>query len=120
MSNPRLTPEQIENLFRPLFQSTLQTLNKLSNGNSDLLFALRRKLAKDLNYQERSGPNERRRLKREKRKEQKDLCQNCKTQLPARYCVLDRIEAKKGYTQSNTRLLCPDCDRKIQEERNFS
>jgi hypothetical protein len=33
--------------------------------------------------------------------------------------VLDRIKAMKGYTTGNTRLLCPECDAKVQAERAY-
>jgi len=34
--------------------------------------------------------------------------------------VLDRLEAMPGYTLENTRLLCPECDKKVQTERRFT
>ena len=38
----------------------------------------------------------------------------------ARDSILDRLEAMRGYTLENTRLLCRSCDFKIQSEREFS
>lgn len=32
----------------------------------------------------------------------------------------NRYEAMKGYTKENTRLLCGDCDYRIQQERGFA
>jgi ribosomal protein L37AE/L43A len=74
----------------------------------------------ELTYKERTGMNERRKLKKMKRLAQFNKFPECSGLLPVRYCVLDRIEVKAGYTEANTRLLCPSCDRRIQEERNFS
>jgi ribosomal protein L37AE/L43A len=85
-----------------------------------LLFAYRRKVAKELQYGERSGPMLRRRLKVQKRKEQNNKCAQCRERLPEKYTVLDRLEAAKGYTPENTRLLCEPCDRKIQAERGYA
>jgi hypothetical protein len=91
----------------------------LSNGNAELLFALRRKLAKELVYDERGKPMARRRLKSLKRLEQVGRCALCNEPLPERGAVLDRFVAILGYTAENTRLLCPDCDAKVQRERGY-
>ena len=55
-----------------------------------------------------------------KRGEQGGKCALCQQALPARNAVLDRIEAMLGYTPENTRLLCPQCDNRIQAERGFA
>lgn len=89
----------------------------LSAGDDDLLWALRRKLFKELTYDERGKPMQRRKLKELKRAEQDNKCAACPASLPAKYLVLDRIKAMKGYTADNTRLLCQACDTKIQIER---
>jgi hypothetical protein len=120
MPNPQLTKEQIKTHFTPLFQRVVGDLVQLAGGDEGLLFALRRKLAKELTYEERSGPSVRKRLKRLKREAQKNICPVCRHLLPPRYCVLDRLEAPKGYTMENTRLICDACDRQIQEDRNFA
>jgi hypothetical protein len=70
MANPQLTKQQREDLFAPLFKETKDELERLAAGDADLLFALRRKLAKDLGYLERGVPMMRVKLKAEKRKEQ--------------------------------------------------
>jgi hypothetical protein len=36
------------------------------------------------------------------------------------FFVLDRLEAMKGYTAANTRVLGPECDHKTQIERGFA
>jgi hypothetical protein len=75
---------------------------------------------KHLVYDERGAPMKRRKLKQEKFKAQNGLCPNCSKPLPARGAVLDRLEAMSGYTTQNTRLLCPKCDARIQEERRYT
>ena len=120
MANRQLTKKETEELFRPLYQSVTARLQELSGGESDLLWALRRKLAKSLIYDERGTPMQRRRLKLLKREEQQGLCAVCREPLPERDAILDRSEAMRGYTLENTRVLCRDCDLRIQTERNFS
>ena len=57
---------------------------ELSNGDAGLLFALRRKIYKELTYDERTKPMARRKLKEQKRKEQGGLCPVCHRPLPAK------------------------------------
>jgi hypothetical protein len=106
MPNRQLTPDEIARLFTPLIEKVRSQLLHLARDDKDLHWALRRKLAKELIYDERSTPNERRRLKRLKRKEQENRCAICQRELPPSYNVLDRFEAMKGYTLENTRLIC--------------
>jgi hypothetical protein len=63
MANPRLTKDQRADLFAPLFDLVRNELDRLSAGDPELLWALRRKLAKELTYLERSTPSERGKLK---------------------------------------------------------
>ena len=51
---------------------------------------------------------------------QQGKCAICRRDLPERNAVLDRIEAMRGYTRDNTRLLCRECDDRQQEERGFA
>ncbi|MBI3779140.1 MAG: hypothetical protein HY274_09570 [Gammaproteobacteria bacterium] len=95
-------------------------LKKLSRGNRELLFALRRKIYKELTYDERSKPMIRRKLKEQKRKEQKGFCAVCGKRLPEKYVVLDRLKAVDGYTKKNTRLICQECDVKVQSSRGYA
>jgi ribosomal protein L44E len=119
MPNRQLSSEEIEHLFSPLISDVRQRLSDLSKGDKDLLWALRRKLYKELTYDERGKPMHRRKLKGVKRAEQDNKCPLCLESLPSEYAVLDRIEAMKGYTQENTRLLCQSCDTRIQQERGY-
>jgi len=120
MPTRKLTKIEIEQLFRPLYESVSTRLGKLGRNDSELLFALRRKLAKSLIYDERGTPMHRRRIKMLKREEQQGQCTVCCQALPKRGAVLDRFEAMRGYTLEDTRLLCSECDSRVQEERNFT
>jgi ribosomal protein L44E len=120
MPNRQLTPSEIEELFTPLLSHLRERLQQLSGADPELLWALRRKLAKELSYDERGKPMHRKLLKARKRGEQQGKCARCSAELPEKNTVLDRIEAMKGYTRENTRLLCPSCDVAIQEERGYS
>ena len=117
--NRQLTQEELATLFQPLFEDVKGRLSALSRGDAALLWALRRKLAKELSYEERGKPTERKLVKAQKRGEQGGKCAGCQEPLPEKGAVLDRLEAMKGYTLENTRLLCPSCDRAVQEERGY-
>ena len=120
MSHRRLTREELDHLANPLLKQVRELLDAHSDGDADLLWALRRKLAKELVYDERGRPAHRVALKRRKRREQRDLCAVCSLVLPVTGSVLDRLEAMSGYTPENTRVLCPSCDTAIQQERRYA
>jgi len=120
MGNRRLTESELANLANPLVQMVRAQLKELSSDDNSLLWALRRKLAKELLYDERGKPMQRKLLKATKRGEQQNKCAVCQCELPAKNAVLDRYEAMKGYTAENTRLICPECDVQIQTERGYS
>jgi 5-methylcytosine-specific restriction endonuclease McrA len=119
MPNRNLTSDELE-LARELLKSIRERIDVLANGDGDLRFAYRRKIAKELTYDERSGPMVRRKLKTQKRKEQLGLCARCHEPLPEKYAVLDRLVAAKGYNTGNTRLICEKCDREVQTERRYT
>jgi ribosomal protein L44E len=118
MPNPQLSADQLL-LANQLLAEIRRQLDELSKGDPELRFALNRKVAKELTYDERGKPGHRRKLKLLKRAEQNGKCAVCPVDLPTRGAVLDRFEAVKGYTAENTRLICDSCDRAIQEERGF-
>lgn len=119
MSTRKLTTTELESLFYPMIEDVRAKLKDLSSGDAELLFALRRKLAKELNYDERGKTSVRNKLKNLKRKQQNGLCSSCSKQLPEKYAVLDRLETMAGYTEQNTRLICVPCDTKTQIERKY-
>jgi len=120
MPNRQLTKDELQKLAYPLLAEVRGKLQTLSNGDSELLWALRRKITKELGYDERNKPAHRTALKKKKRKEQNDLCAQCARPLPEDGTVLDRLRAMGGYTVENTRVLCPSCDTEIQKNRRFT
>ena len=120
MSNRRLTQKELDDLFLPLPLETRERLPARASSDAALLWALRRKLAKELVYDERRKPTYRKTLKHRKRVEQHELCAICKELLSARGAVLDRLEAMAGYARDNTRLICPRRDGETQDLRGFS
>lgn len=119
MPNRQLTIYELKNLANPLLNEVRKKLVKLSGGDERLHWALRRKVAKELGYDERGKPMHRVALKKRKHRKQDGRCCTCDNPLPKTGAILDRLEAMAGYTDSNTRLLCPDCDTKVQRERGY-
>jgi hypothetical protein len=120
MANPILTRADREHLFRPLFAEIVNMIVEAANCDEDLLWALRRKIAKELVYLERSRPADRTRLKKLVRAKQEGLCARCSQPLPERGAELDRFVAKLGYVESNVRLIHHECHVKDQEEKGYA
>ena len=119
MPNRNLTPSELETIFRPMMADVREKLTRLAKGDVELHWALRRKLSKELTYDERSKPGERAKLKAFLRGAQGNNCPVCYKALPDKYAVLDRLEAMKGYVAENTRLICPNRDTNLQRERGY-
>lgn len=119
MPNRQLSPEELV-IANMLLAEIRTKLEALSGGNRDLLFAFRRKVYKELTYDERSKPTVRRKLKNDKWKEQKGLCAICRKELPTTYTVLDRSNAADGYTSENTRLIHQECDVSHQVSKGYA
>ncbi len=117
--NRRLTPDEHESARR-ILETTRAEMNGVAAGDRELLFALRRYILNRLIHDERGTPMQRRKLKQKKAAEQTGQCAICGNPLPKRNSVLDRMVAVDGYTEANTRLLCPECDESVQTERKFS
>ena len=62
--NRQLTHQEREQLFMPLMVDVQSRLHDLASGDAELLWAIRRKLAKELSYLERSKPAQRKALKK--------------------------------------------------------
>ena len=120
MANPRLTKDQRADLFAPLFDLVRNELDRLSAGDPELLWALRRKLAKELTYLERSTPSERGKLKALVFQRQDGLCALCGLQLPEKGSELDRKEAFPGYVESNVRLVHHLCHVDDQAKKRYA
>jgi hypothetical protein len=118
--NRQLSHTEREQLFAPLLAEVRHRLHDLAGDDDALHWALRRKLFKELVYDERSKPMQRKALKAKKRKEQSGLCGVCQSPLPERDTVLDRRQAMNGYTAENTRLICRSCDTSIQSRRGYA
>jgi hypothetical protein len=119
MPNPTLSPDQLAEAHR-LLADVRERIQRLAAGDADLVFAYNRKIAKELNYDERGKPSKRRRLKRQLSKAQEGRCAECSAPLPPRGSVLDRKVAKDGYTIANLDLICRSCDAKRQGTAGFS
>jgi hypothetical protein len=120
MPNPQLTPKQREDLFAPLWRTTKDELERISGGDERLMWALRRKLAKELIYLERGTPAARTKLKMTKWIEQKGICPICSQLLPEKNSELDRFDAFLGYTKENTRLVHHDCHIDEQKKKKYA
>ena len=118
MPNRNLTPEELLKANR-LLNEIRTRLEELSEGDLHLRFAYRRKIAKELTYDERGKPMQRKLLKLKKMVEQKGLCAICLKPLPETHSVLDRLNAIGGYTMENTRLIHSECDIQNQASRGY-
>ena len=121
MPTRKLSEEELR-ITNSLLEEIRLSIQKLSGNDSDLQFAIRRKIAKELTYDERGKPMQRKKLKLKMLRLQNGLCANCNNPLPllARGAVLDRQNAMAGYTVENVKLICRKCDDKIQESRTFT
>jgi len=118
MPNPQLSKSQLQQA-KELLDEIRGKIKALANNDRELIFAFRRKVRKELMYDERSTPIQRRKLKDLMWKKQKGICPECGNKLPLKYSVLDREEAIKGYVENNVELICPDCDKKRQRGRGY-
>ena len=119
MPNRNLSPTELE-LANELLAKIRLDLGILSGEDQALHFAYRRKIHKELGYDERGKPTHRRILKLKKMVEQNSLCAHCNEPLPEKYAVLDRLNAIEGYTKENTRLIHQHCDTEIQQGRGYT
>jgi len=109
MPNRQLTKDEIQNIFKPLIHEIREMIIKAAHNNPEMHWALRRKIVKELGYDEKGHPMLRKQLKAQRFKEQKGICDYCHEALPEKYSELDRIEAINGYTFENTRLVHHEC-----------
>jgi len=120
MANPLLTKEQRDGLFAPLLERVKTDLRQISHRNPRLLWALRRKLAKELVYLERGTTRARNKLKAQKWNAQKGFCALCGKAMPQKNSELDRFEAYLGYVESNVRLVHHECHITDQLKKRYS
>jgi hypothetical protein len=118
MTNRRLSKEELVKA-NDLLASVRARLAELSAGDRELRFAYNRKIAKELTYDERGKPIERRKVKREKWEEQGRKCAECGKDLAFAYSVADRLNAVDRYTKGNVRLIHAECDYKAQAAKGY-
>lgn len=118
MANRRLESGELV-MAAAILNSVRSQIAEASDGDLELAWALRRKVYKELSYDERSKPRHRRKLKALKREQQEGICPICLESLPEEYVILDRLEAMAGYTLENTRLIHQQCDVESQVARGF-
>lgn len=118
MANRKLLPAEIAEADK-LLNSIRVRLDRKSAGNTELLFALRRRLIVKLTHDERGTPAHRNKIKRLKRMEQNGMCAICAKELPLKYAELDRLNASVGYTVENTRLVHHLCHIEDQARKSY-
>jgi hypothetical protein len=118
MPNRNLKPNELEQA-NTVLNEIRNRIASLAGGDEELYFAYRRKIQKELSYDERGKPGHRKALKAYKLGEQGGNCAICKKPLPEKYAVLDRLNGMSGYTKENTRLIHADCDITTQAGRGY-
>jgi len=118
MPNRNLNPEELARA-QELLTDIRKRLTQLAAGDPLLLFAYRRKIAKELGYDERGKPAARAQLKALKWGQQ-GKCANCHEELPLRYSELDRKNAADGYTPENTDLVHAKCHQERQAAKGYA
>ena len=119
MPNRNLTTDELTRA-NELLADIRSRLTSLVAGDSLLLFAYRRKVAKELQYDERGKPGLRGKLKAMKWGQQNGKCAHCGAELPLEYSELDRKEAAAGYTQENTELVHAKCHQERQAAKRYT
>jgi hypothetical protein len=119
MPNRNLNASELESANK-LLAEIRDRLAGLSNGDSILLFAYRRKVVKELGYDERGKPGVRAQLKALKRGQQNGKCAHCGDELPSKYAELDRKNAADGYTAENTELVHAKCHQERQASKRYA
>jgi hypothetical protein len=97
MANRNLNPHELKQA-NALLAEIREQLLILAAGDPNLLFAYRRKVVKELGYDERGKPGFRAKLKALKWGQQSGKCAECRETIPLRYSELDRKNAVDGYT----------------------
>lgn len=119
MVNRNLNADELERA-NELLADIRQRLNSMAAGDPLLLFAYRRKVAKELGYDERGKPEIRARLKALKWGQQNGKCAHCGIELPLKYSQLDRKNAADGYSAENTELVHAECHQLRQAAKRYT
>jgi hypothetical protein len=119
MPNRNLSSDEL-NLANELLKDIRKRLTSLAAGDPLLLFAYRRKVVKELGYDERDKPGVRGQLKTLKWEQQNGKCAHCGGELPLKYSELDRMNAADGYTPQNTELVHAKCHHARQAAKRYT
>jgi len=119
MANRNLSAEELKRANELLLEIR-KRLTDLAAGDPLLLFAYRRKIVKELGYDERSKPGARAKLKAMKWGLQNGKCAHCGKEMPLKYSELDRKNAADGYTVENTELVHAKCHQDRQAARGYT
>jgi hypothetical protein len=119
MPNRNLNSDELKRA-NDLLRDIRERLTNLAAGDPLLLFAYRRKVVKELGYDERGKPAARAKLKALKWGQQTGKCAHCGHELPLKYSELDRRNAADGYTVENTELVCAKCHQNRQAAKRYT
>ena len=119
MANRTLTPDELK-LASALLAEVRDRIDKLSGDDPQLKFAYRRKIVKELGYDERSKPVVRNKLKMLKWALQDRKCAHCGEEMALKYSELDRKVAADGYTEANTELVHAKCHHERQAAKGYA
>jgi hypothetical protein len=119
MPNRNLNPDELERA-NEFLADIRERLTSLAAGDPLLLFAYRRKVIKELGYDERGKLGVRAQLKSLKWGQQNGKCPDCPDPLPLNYSELDRKNAADGYTVGNTELVHAKCHQSRQAAKRYT
>ena len=119
MANRNLNSEELRQA-NALLNYIRDQLKDLAGEDNSLLFAYRRKIAKELQYDERGKPGLRGKLKAMKWGLQNGKCAECDEEMPVKYSELDRKNAIDGYTAENTELVHAKCHQARQAAKGYT
>lgn len=119
MPNRNLSPDELKRA-NELLKDIRQQLAALAHGDSLLLFAYRRKIVKELGYDERGKPGARGKLKALKWGQRNGKCAHCSDELPLKCSELDRKNAADGYTVENVDLVHAKCHQARQAAKGYT
>jgi len=119
MPNRNLSADELKRA-NELLAVIRERLVLLAAGDPLLLFAYRRKIVKELGYDERGKLGARGKLKALKWGQQGGKCAHCGEELPLKYSELDRKDAADGYTVENTELVHAKCHQLRQAAKCYT
>jgi hypothetical protein len=119
MANRNLNADELKRA-NELLKDIRERLKNLAGGDRLLYFAYRRKVIKELGYDERSKPLVRAKLKALKWGQQNGKCAHCGKEMPLKYSELDRKNAADGYTPENTELVHAKCHQERQAAKGYT